>query len=226
MLFSNTSVIPPLPSYTETPQPPLLPFISDKYLTIILPIAAYWAFSMLFHFIDEYDLFPQYRLHTPAEVLKRNRVTRWEVVRDVVIQQVLQIIVGSILAMSDPDQYLGKDDYKIAQWAQLLRRAQQSIPTILNLLGVDSHRLAQSLSPSHLTLSGVVSGGQYPWLVSYVGGVAIPAFAPWETWAASAVYWYLIPTLQFAAAIIILDTWQYFLHRAMHMNKWLYSKQT
>lgn len=36
------------------------------------------------------------------------------------------------------------------------------------------------------------------------------------------IYWWAIPTAQFLGAIFFVDTWQYFLHRAMHINKWLY----
>ncbi|KAF7370738.1 Sphingosine hydroxylase [Mycena sanguinolenta] len=36
------------------------------------------------------------------------------------------------------------------------------------------------------------------------------------------IYWWAIPVLQFLVAIFIIDTWQYFLHRSMHMNKFLY----
>ena len=51
----------------------------------------------------------------------------------------------------------------------------------------------------------------------------VPTFAVWEMLAAKAIYWVVIPVFQFGLAIIFVDTWQYFLHRAMHMNKWLYS---
>ncbi|KAJ7224443.1 sphingosine hydroxylase [Mycena pura] len=36
------------------------------------------------------------------------------------------------------------------------------------------------------------------------------------------VYWWAIPLLQLLVAIFVIDTWQYFLHRYMHMNKFLY----
>ncbi|RZM21270.1 MAG: hypothetical protein EOO88_33820, partial [Pedobacter sp.] len=37
-------------------------------------------------------------LHTPAEVLKRNHVSRWDVFQDVIVQQVLQTFFGLVLA--------------------------------------------------------------------------------------------------------------------------------
>ncbi|KAF8885039.1 hypothetical protein BD779DRAFT_1612046 [Infundibulicybe gibba] len=38
------------------------------------------------------------------------------------------------------------------------------------------------------------------------------------------VYWWAIPTFQFFAAMFFIDTWQYFLHRLMHINKFLYKQ--
>ncbi|KAF8998608.1 sphingosine hydroxylase [Cyathus striatus] len=38
------------------------------------------------------------------------------------------------------------------------------------------------------------------------------------------VYWWGVPSIQFLAAIFWIDTWQYFLHRAMHVNKFLYKQ--
>jgi len=50
-----------------------------------------------------------------------------------------------------------------------------------------------------------------------------PAFARWEILVAKTIYHFLIPGLQFFLATMVVDTWQYFLHRAMHMNKFLYT---
>ncbi|KAF8273125.1 sphingosine hydroxylase [Lactarius quietus] len=36
------------------------------------------------------------------------------------------------------------------------------------------------------------------------------------------LYWYIIPFIQIVVAMVVLDTWQYFLHRAMHVNKFLF----
>ncbi|KZP26681.1 hypothetical protein FIBSPDRAFT_887171 [Athelia psychrophila] len=38
------------------------------------------------------------------------------------------------------------------------------------------------------------------------------------------VYWWAIPAAQFFLAMFVIDTWQYFLHRLMHVNKWLYKQ--
>ena len=219
--------LPPLPEYTLQSLPPLIPGFPDSYLTLALPIIAYWAVSMLFHCIDEWDLFPQYRLHTPAEVLKRNHVSRWDVFRDVVIQQVVQTVFGLVLAAFDPEPVFGKEEYDVAWWAQRIRMAQRAVPGVLGLIGVDATGLAKSMDGSHAMLAGALSGGMYPDLTQSVllsGQPAIaPAFAEWELLAAKAIYHLGIPALQFLAGICIVDTWQYFLHRAMHMNKYLYT---
>ncbi|KAL8782204.1 MAG: hypothetical protein Q9213_005606 [Squamulea squamosa] len=222
------SDLPPLPYYQTSLLPSLIPGIPDKLLTVILPIAAYWTLSMLFHWIDTKDYFPQYRLHTPAEVSSRNKVSRWEVVRDVIIQQLIQTAVGWGLGMTEPDDLVGKEEYDIAIWARRIRLAQRAIPGLLALVGLDAAGLAKYLSFSHPILAGIVLGGRYPNLEtssadrsSFV--VSTPGFTAWEMMLAGALYWWLFPAIQYGIAIVVVDTWQYFLHRAMHMNKWMYT---
>lgn len=220
--------LPPLPEYQLAPLPQLISPLPDKFLTLLLPFAAYWGLSMLFHWIDTMDYFPQYRLHTPAEVSKRNRVSRWEVIRDVLIQQAVQTVVGVLLGISEPDDTFGKESYDIAVWARRIRVAQRVVPSVLSMFGINPNGLAKNLASSHPMLSGAIRGGQYPSLNSVISDsdgqhTAVPSFAAWEVLAASAIYWYIIPVLQFGFGMFIVDTWQYFLHRAMHMNKWLYS---
>ena len=182
---------------------------------------------MVFHVIDEWDLFPQYRLHTPAEVLKRNHVSRWDVFRDVIIQQVVQTAVGLGLAVIDPVPTCGKEEYDVALWAQRLRLAQRAIPMVLGTIGIDAAGLAKDVGSTYAMLAGALSGGIYPELTQTVvfsgQPTTAPAFAYWEILAAKAIYYGLIPGAQFVLAICVVDTWQYFLHRAMHMNKYLYT---
>ncbi|KAF2769359.1 C4-hydroxylase [Teratosphaeria nubilosa] len=219
--------LPPLPSYNLQPQSPLISWCPDAYLALALPVIAYWAVSMIFHLIDEWDLFPQYRLHTPAEVLKRNHVSRWDVFRDVIIQQVIQTVVGLALTYTEAEAVTGKEQYDVAVWAQRVRLAQRAIPAVLGLAGVDAVGLAKNMGSEHAMLAGALAGGVYPELTQSINlsghPTAAPAFAHWELMAAKAIYHIAIPALQFVLAICIVDTWQYFLHRAMHMNKWLYT---
>lgn len=227
---SVVSDLPPLPAYTLSVRPPLLAPIPDNILSLILPIIAYWGMSMIYHFLDVNNYFEQYRLHTPAELSKRNRVTRWEVVRDVVLQQIVQTLAGMAMGYFDPVETIGKEDYDVAVWAQRLRIAQRAIPPALALLGLDARGLAKSVSQSgHTLLAGALSGGSYPdalqsLILESGDEITAPAFTSWEMTVAGLIYWYLIPALQFGLAISIVDTWQYFWHRAMHMNRWLYGE--
>jgi sphinganine C4-monooxygenase len=225
---STTFDLPPLPSYTTTVREPLFPPVPDSYVALILPIVAYWGMSMIYHYLDVNNYFEQYRLHTPAELSKRNRVTRWEVVRDVVLQQIIQTIFGVSMAYFDPVETVGREEYDIAVWAQRIRFMQRAIPSILALVGVDAVGLASSVSQSgHSMLAGVLAGGSYPGVMQSVildngAEISAPAFTGWELSVAGFIYWYFVPTLQFMLAVSIVDTWQYFLHRAMHLNRWLY----
>ncbi|KAI1005606.1 hypothetical protein K3495_g2611 [Podosphaera aphanis] len=233
--MANSSVIshfpviydlPPLPSYTLSPVDPLISFIPDFYLTLILPVAVYWIFSMFFHFIDTYDIWSQYRIHTPAEILNRNHVSRYEVARDVIIQQIIQTIVAAVLDRLDPEQMKGREEYDIACWATRLRVAQRLVPQILTLFGFNAVAISKNVSRSHPMLAGALAGGKYPSLIMHIGGFGgtpVPVFAKWEIYAARLIYWYIVPAFQFFVAVAFVDTWQYFLHRAMHMNKWLYT---
>lgn len=201
--------------------------IPDQILILVVPVVVYWVVSLVFHFFDVYDYFAKYRLHTPAELLKRNHVTRWEVVRDVVLQQIIQTAAGMLVSHFDDPEYTGKAEYDMMMWATRIRLAQGWIPTVLSVLGLDAVGLAGKAS-SYPMLAAAIMGGKYSLtqeVISQSGEAAIaPAFAGWETAVASAIYWYLIPVVQMFYAIVFVDTWQYFLHRSMHMNRWLYSK--
>ena len=131
-----------------------------------------------------------------------------------------------MLGLFEPDALYGDEDYNVAVWAQRIRYAQAAIPTILMGSGINSPALAAKWKDFAPALSGILAGGQYPWLTQTIvteGQEAVSlAFAGWELKMARAIYWFIIPTAQFMVAFAILDTWQYFWHRAMHLNKWLY----
>lgn len=223
---ATTYDLPPLPEYTLRPLQPLTPWVSDAFIQAALPVVGYWVVSLIFHAIDVYDLFPQYRLHTPAEVLKRNHVSRYEVLRDVIFQQIIQIIASFSLSIFDEAPMTGKADYDVAWYAQKIRLAQRAIPYVLSAVGVNPFALASKIDSSWPILSSILAGGKYPALVQsvMVAGeqTLVPAFASWELAVASFAYWYAIPAIQFSAAVIIMDAWEYMLHRTMHLNKWLY----
>lgn len=230
MAGANTTSfdLPPLPDYALTPLAPLTSWASDAFITAALPVVGYWVVSLMFHAIDVYDLFPQYRLHTPAEVLKRNHVSRYEVLRDVIFQQIIQIAASLALAVFDEAPSTGRADFDVAWYAQKIRLAQRAVPYVLSTIGVNPTGLATKFAESQPMLTSVAMGGKYPGLLQTVTvageQILAPAFASWELSVASFVYWYGIPAIQFAMAIVFMDAWEYMLHRAMHMNKWLYGE--
>lgn len=223
-----TSELPPLPEYTLSPMPDLLPFISDFWLSLLAPHICYWAVSMVFHIIDVYDFFPQYRLHTPDEIAQRNLASRWEVARDTILEQMIQICTGTVLSLTEPGQMTGMEDHDVAVWATRIRLAQRALPAILRFVGLNAAAISKNMSASHPLLAGALAGGHYPFLTTSLAGASgasqvVPAFATWELYLAKVIYWGLIPGFQTFVAIVFLDTWQYFWHRAMHLNKWMYT---
>ncbi|KAJ1335606.1 sphinganine C4-monooxygenase [Microdochium nivale] len=229
-MTANTTTfyeLPPLPTYTAVVRDDVLWFLPDLYVLTLAPTVSYWIMSTFFHIVDTYDFWPQYRLHTPAEISSRNRVTRSEVLRDVIFQQVLQAVVSIILGLTDPPQMTGTEEFDIAVWATRVRLAQRALPSMLGFLGFNASAISNNMASSHPLLAGVLAGGHYPFLTTSLaandGTAPVAAFATWELFVAKIIYNVLIPGLQFAVATVFLDTWQYFLHRAMHMNKWLYT---
>lgn len=117
--------------------------MSDELLGTILPIVVYWVYSGLYCLLGGME---NYRLHTKKDEDEKNLVTKKEVVKGVLLQQVVQSIVATVL---------------------------------FAVTGND----------------GDSEGNQHGFLVL---------------------------VRQLFVAMVILDTWQYFMHRYMHQNKFLY----
>ncbi|KAI0028130.1 sphingosine hydroxylase [Vararia minispora EC-137] len=189
MAVNITDVLfPPSAFSSKTPfyfsaAPEYIPGISDHYLSIFAPIVIHWAVAGFFHALDcsEADWIVRHRIHESAEVKSRNRVSRLEVLRAVIFQQVVQMSLAYFWMDSAPHH--------------VEPRAEMSI----------------------------LAGRMYLALGKLVGQGAAYAFmkagGPDMVWA---MYWWIIPVVQFFIAMFVVDTWQYFLHRAMHINKRLY----
>jgi len=165
-----------------TPRTDLIDWISDSNLSLLAPIVAYWAYSLVFTVFDfsGWRWLEPYRLHEPPEVTSRNRCSMPEVIRAVLFQQSIQTVLGYVW-IETPEQQ---------NHVQAMQGLYARIANILQLaLGPKS---ASQLLELHG--SSVVS------------------------WT----YWWIIPTFQFFFAIFVLDTWEYFLHRLFHQNKYLY----
>jgi len=86
-----------------SPAPSLLPPLSDPLLAVLAPVPAYWLTAALFQLLDlsSAPWLLRRRIHDSAEVAARNRASRLEVLRAVVVQQVLQTVVA-VLWVSEP----------------------------------------------------------------------------------------------------------------------------
>ena len=168
---TSWSATPP-PTHSEL-RPPLLSFISDESLSLALPIVVYWTMGLFFQYLNDKDMFPQYRLHTPEELEKRNKCSLAEVVRAVFFQHILQTVAGAVLSFIDEPQKTGFEAYE-------MRNIQNFVA---NMTG---------------------------------GTVRLSKSSVWF------IYYILEPGLRILIAFLFIDTWQFFLHRYMHMNKFLY----
>lgn len=81
----------------------VVPGIDDKSLSLIAPLLSYWTLSLFFHVLD-LDIFQwpaKYRIHESQEVKARNLASRKDVVLAVVLQQVVQTVMGVIWLEND-----------------------------------------------------------------------------------------------------------------------------
>lgn len=180
---------------------------SDEALTLAAPVLSYWFLSLFFHYLDTrtWQWLEKYRIHESAEVQKKNRATRLDVVKAVFFQQVIQTLLG-ILWLSEPTTS--------GTWDQHLQKMGEIAATVAGF----AHR---------------VLGEKVGEAVLRANGRELVYF----------VYWWAIPSAQFLAAMYVsrfishgemlmiftgnsffIDTWQYFLHRGMHMNTFMYKQ--
>lgn len=77
---------------------------TDEALSLWVPIVAYWVYSIAFQFLmmAEIPFIEKYRIHTPDDMRKRNRVTFGRVVVMVIAQQIVQVILG-LMFIAGPD---------------------------------------------------------------------------------------------------------------------------
>ena len=89
----------------HTPAPSLLSFLSDPLLAVLAPVPTYWLVSAFFHLLDcsSAPWLVRRRIHDSAEVAARNRVTRAQVLRAVVVQQVIQTVLAVLWVSEHPE---------------------------------------------------------------------------------------------------------------------------
>src|SRR5579859_1143932 len=86
----------------------ILPFMSDKLLSLFLPLAIYWLYAGFFHLVSIYKvpLFEKYRIRTAYEVETKNKVTLGEVIRGVLLQQLLQTLLGLLVVVAEDEDVM------------------------------------------------------------------------------------------------------------------------
>jgi len=99
---------------------------------------------------------------------------------------------------------------------------QQIVQTVIGLLWVENTPTGDAVD--HL---GAMTR-MVPWLLGPLRGFAGEKVGSqiWYDYGAYmlyAIYWWAIPTSKLFFAMFIIDTWQYFLHRGMHMNTYLFN---
>ncbi|GMM54036.1 sphingosine hydroxylase [Maudiozyma humilis] len=167
------------PAVSVSLRPTLIEGVPDGIVAILAPVVAYWAFSGMFHLFDTLELAEKYRIHPKEAVDKANKASRVEVLREVLLQHVIQSLVAYVSYKFDPVPTTGFEQNAI--W-----------------------HLKQSVQRSLLK-------------------VGLPATAIPDV-AIAALYNYGIPAFKLAFCFVFVDTWQFFLHRLMHLSSTLYAK--
>ena len=178
----------------------------DHLLALAVPIVAYWALSCVFYIFDisGWKWLDKYRIHESEEVKTRNLVSVGQVVRAVIFQQALQTALGLWWLEEGPTG--------------------DQVDHVANML-----KLAPWLARAVTFALGEEMGSQ---LLASRGADGLYT-----------LYWWAIPSIKFVFGMcvhqspgrknvrscgfcsrFIIDTWQYFLHRFMHVNTYLYKK--
>ena len=208
------------PSCTLVPQAPLIEGISDNVLSIVLPTIVYAVAGGFFHLLDVYNLFSKHRIHPSEDELKRNRVTKWQVLQAVVRYHIMQISIGLILNIGNGPPMVGDESCNINRIASVISRARNFVPMALAAIGIDAKGLANAIKGTSVGLAQVLAG-------DYLVGkseMRSSGFTDLELILAKFVVFVGVPAFQYLLALTVVDTWIYFTHRLCHVNKTLYRK--
>lgn len=112
-----------------TPETSVISWLPDRYLSLAAPVVAYWSFSLFFHFLDNsgWKWLDKYRIHESSEVTSRNLVSIGEVVRAVILQHVIQTVLG-LFVLEDEVAGAGVDHLgNMLSWAPTMSWAITSV---------------------------------------------------------------------------------------------------
>lgn len=131
--------------------------------------------------------------------------------------------------MADRGEQFVPHEYAIAEWAQKIRHVEHSATEWMLYFVYGLTWITNK--PSVYGAASAAAFPQNPYN-SHVGNfsqitltrsaLSTAPFSVWNTIAAKTIYWVIVPLLQYVCAMVLADTFQYFTHRAFHVNKWLY----
>ncbi|KAL8969322.1 MAG: hypothetical protein Q9183_002051, partial [Haloplaca sp. 2 TL-2023] len=147
-----------LPSCTLRPQEPLLPWVSDAILAVILPTIVYAVAGAFFQLLDSYELFSNHRIHPSEDELKRNHVTKRECLMVVLRYHAMQIAIGLALNYGAEPPMVGDEACKIRETAMMIRNYRNIIPYVLTILGIDARQLSIATAGTSSKLAQVIGG--------------------------------------------------------------------
>lgn len=140
--------------------------------------------------------------------------------RDVILQQIIQSVVGWVISLSEGIEMRGGEWWEILNLYSKFLQTERWVTGVLQMVGINTAGLEQKV------IAGITAIGADNLLE---GAVQFMGLEPtdngnWRYKLVEIAYWYIFPAARMWFAIFVLDTWQYFLHRLMHESKWLYSE--
>lgn len=181
----------------------LVPGMTDKVLSLVAPLVVYWAFSLFFHLLDSlnWDALERHRIHEPEEVKTKNRVTPGEVVVAVLLQQVIQTVVGFVWLVSDEEVSDPAGD--LNAWGRTVAKV---------VIGAAGTRTGGEWMAKHGQRATELV---YWWALPTVQ----MAFALCVSRSAATLR---CPDPKRSDRSFVLDGWQYMMHRTAHQVTFLY----
>ncbi|GFS46717.1 sphingoid base hydroxylase 2 [Actinidia rufa] len=219
-------------------------YVSDEAMGTFAPIVVYWLYAGFYQVLPPLD---SYRLHTRKEEEEKNLVPLWSVVKGVLLQQIVQAIVAHGLFLRKQWAEQKCNPWEITGSTQLVAvcRGSESESSVREQRAVSGVRICYGalraqrakrvvlFDPENERLSRKLAEGKYG-----SDGVVEEDEVLLDSWyrqrplvevtsQASSSEVTVQPSLpiqivQIVIAMLVMDTWQYFVHRYMHQNKFLY----
>ncbi|KAG6774396.1 hypothetical protein POTOM_021749 [Populus tomentosa] len=205
-------------------------YVSDEVMGIFAPIVIYWLYAGFYQLLPPLD---EYRLHTRKEEEEKNLVPLSKVIKGVLLQQLVQAVVAHALFLL----YAGKCFFMALSCVVTARYSSSHMDSggCGSDVLVDSHswRMLLIIHYYLFILALVSCKDKAAWTCNHkVAGSSLESslFIPkygMLTSSADESGTTIQPSIpiqimQIIIGMIVMDTWQYFAHRYMHQNKFLY----